>query len=104
MYLATAAVLGTGLLGISNHRKLKWKDCRESAGAMDDERRAGFGIDTQLPKSMKEALVILGDGSGLEAVLGKELLREYVSRKEEEEVFMSKVTEDERRAFALPFF
>ena len=101
MYLALAACIGAGLLGISNQEELRWGDCHDWCARMSDEARGACGIVEQLPSSRVDAVRRLKEGKGkLEEMLPASLLDRYVRLKEwEDDIFRSMDAETIRNLY-----
>ncbi|PLB52534.1 extracellular developmental signal biosynthesis protein FluG [Aspergillus steynii IBT 23096] len=78
MYLAMAALLGAGLVGLKKGMPLTVKDCLYDAATLSPTARSDLGITTQLPKSLSESLTALEADTELQDVLGKELVANYI--------------------------
>ncbi|KAL4929081.1 putative glutamine synthetase [Aspergillus undulatus] len=77
MYLTLAAVLGAGLLGLAEKEPLVWPDM----STVDD---TAFE-KAPLPASLRDSLSVLaGDFGGLDTMLGKAMVQQYVDLKQYE--------------------
>lgn len=113
MYLALAAVLGTGALlghssggeGVSGPGAVvgRWADCGEVAPAeITPERRGEMGMWERIPGSLDEALEALEvDEEVVEVVLGRELVERYVTVKRAEAALLLDMGEAERRTWLM---
>ena len=77
-YLALAALLYVGLVGVQKRAVLGWKDCQLHPATFTEDERAALGIQEMLPESLSEALEALVEG------LGTPLVSRYVAVKGEE--------------------
>jgi glutamine synthetase len=103
MYLALAAVIGSGLTGIQEAQVLTWKDPQVSPGRLSCETRISYGIERQLPASLSEALDELERSQLMACVLGEELVMKYLEVKREVEDIQSHKSEEQRRTLCLKF-
>lgn len=106
MYLAVAAILGAGLLGMRHQEKLVWGDIHSNVDDLDEQQRQDLDVATPLPGSLREALTLLkeGDLHGLDGIMGAKLVAEYLSVKECEESNVSKLSRDQRISMYLRLF
>lgn len=73
-------------------------DTKELVLTLDDDQLASRGVTTRMPTSLDEALQALEnhtDRSGLERVLGPQILNFYGMVKKEEKICLAAVTNDE---------
>ncbi|GAB1213848.1 hypothetical protein ATERTT37_003001 [Aspergillus terreus] len=101
MYLAMAAYLAAGYIGLEKKLKLRLKDCAHDAATLTDEQRRELGITEKLPKSLDEAIDALQADSELQEVLGAELVKDYLCVKREERDLLLKMDEDTRRRWLI---
>ncbi|KAG7094107.1 hypothetical protein E1B28_007723 [Marasmius oreades] len=79
-HLALAAIIGAGLTGIKDQKKLEIKDVRgpKCAWQMDDEERKALGITKRMPLNIEEARTNLEKSSVMKEVLGSEFVEKYL--------------------------
>ena len=106
IYLAIAAFVSAGLLGIREGEKLHWRDPGALMCDLDDNHLRACSIVDPVPRSFGEAVRSLTQRQygGLEEYLGGEILDLYVIVKEKEHEYLGTVTEEERRALLAPHF
>ncbi|KAJ5377513.1 uncharacterized protein N7496_004922, partial [Penicillium cataractarum] len=83
-YLAVAALLAGGLIGLEKNLSLTVKECTVDASHLTSSERTALGITTPLPKSLDQSMVALSENEGLQSVLGKELVQNYLGVKRAE--------------------
>lgn len=81
-YLALAAILAAGLDGIEN-RIQPPVSCNKNIFQMTDDERKADGI-TEIPASLDEAIVEMGNSSFIKEVLGDHIFNKYIEAKREE--------------------
>jgi glutamine synthetase len=101
MYLAMAAVLGTGLKGILDGEQLTLKDCGSDPALLGNCARQRLGIGERVPASLSEALDSLDADQGLTEVLGKETVDAYLAVKRAEMEMLEGMDADDRRVFLI---
>ncbi|PYH97504.1 extracellular developmental signal biosynthesis protein FluG [Aspergillus ellipticus CBS 707.79] len=84
MYLAMAAILAAGYLGLQEKQPLTVCDCLYDAAKLSDADRSALGITTQLPKSLSQSLDNLASDKALQDVLGHSLVQNYITVKKAE--------------------
>ena len=90
-YLAIAASLACGYLGIKN--KIE---------PSEPLQRSGYDLDYNLPRSLEEALRFLGECDDLKDILGERFVRAYIAVKEKEhETFLKVISSWEREYLLL---
>lgn len=101
MYLAVAACISAGLLGLENKEPLRWGDCQFWCPKMPEEDRRALGIVQQLPRTREEAVRCLRERKkDLQKMMDATLLDKYVQLKEwEDEIFASMTTDDIRNLY-----
>ena len=106
MYLAVAAMLGAGLLGIRHQEKLIWGDLPSSVDDLDEHQRRDLNVLTPLPGTLREALTLLKESElhGLDGLLGVKLISEYVAVREREESNVKNLSRDQRISMYLRLF
>jgi glutamine synthetase len=96
VYLALAAVLSAGLIGISNKEPLTWPDASSSKADIQGD---------PLPRSLSESLVKLEDNScGLDQMLGERLVRHYIDLKRYELSQMEDMGSEKARNLLIEVF
>jgi glutamine synthetase len=103
IYLALAAYLSAGLLGIKGNEKLQWKDPRAITYKLEAAAAKNLGISESLPTKMDEALQCLirekyGD---LQEFMGEEILDLFVTVKTAELEYVKTLSDEERRNLLL---
>jgi glutamine synthetase len=84
-YLALAAVVSAGVMGVREGRELAWRDCGTRApAALTQGERDALGIVSRFPGSLEDALDELRSDGELVGELGAELVERYVAVKEAE--------------------
>ncbi|PGH11838.1 hypothetical protein AJ79_04635 [Helicocarpus griseus UAMH5409] len=85
IYLAPAAHVAAGVLGIANREPLTSKDCREVVHNLSKEEWHQYGITTQIPKHLCLGLIHLRkDQGGLKSVIGSRMWQFYYTVKDAE--------------------
>jgi glutamine synthetase len=100
MYLAMAALLAGGYLGLDDDLPLTVKECTVDASTLTSSQRAELGITTPIPKSLHKCLDAL-ENSPLDKLLGAELVRNYITVKRAESVRLQAMSEEKRRLWLL---
>jgi glutamine synthetase len=96
VYLALAAVLSAGLIGISNKEPLTWPDTSSSKADIQGD---------PLPRSLSESLVKLEDNPyGLDQMLGERLVRHYIDLKRYELSQMEDMGSEKARNLLIEVF
>ncbi|KAH8692928.1 hypothetical protein BGW36DRAFT_302758 [Talaromyces proteolyticus] len=103
-YLFAAAVLLTGLGGLSEKMDLDWEDCRVFPHSLDERERAEYQLDKRMPSSLQEALQLLKADAAVKTWIPKELLNSYIPVKEKEVEVFQKMTDNQRRLRFLEYF
>jgi glutamine synthetase len=127
MYLAMAALMAAGYLGVSSKTPLNMKDCTgiplfiihillhneqaltqmEFSTSPDDpstltpEQRSSLGIATAIPKTLEQSLSALEANNPLQHLLGPELVKNYCQVKRAETAKLAAMPAPERRKFLL---
>lgn len=103
MYLAMAALLAGGNIGLDAKLALKVKECTVDAATLSHSQRADLGITTMIPKTLEESLDCLEahTSNTLKDLLGTELVKNYVIVKRAEIVCFKEMPEDTRRLWLL---
>ena len=77
-YLALAAYISAGLLGIEEKQELRWKDLDTRVEDLDVAGIEEYGVTTQIPADLKGKMQVLeARWMGLEKVMGGEILEFY---------------------------
>ncbi|KAF9889851.1 hypothetical protein FE257_006941 [Aspergillus nanangensis] len=101
MYLAVAAVLAAGWLGLREGLELGVGDCKYDAATLSPEQRAELGITTPMPKSLEQSLAALEADTALQEVMGEELVRNYILVKRMEHETLQQMDEETRRRWLV---
>lgn len=78
-YVALAGIIGAGMDGIYEQRKLVQTECKGIAGALDQRVRDDMGIVGSMPKSLQAARTELDANKTVKKFLGEEFLTKYLS-------------------------
>ncbi|KAK5239954.1 hypothetical protein LTR16_011301, partial [Cryomyces antarcticus] len=103
MYLAVAALVGAGLLGLregsgaGTGAGVEVKDCLENPSRLTPEQREELGITRRLPPDIHTSLDALEHDGALAEVLGAGLVSDYVAMKRAEQTMLGGMGEEERR-------
>ncbi|KAJ6157573.1 glutamine synthetase bacteria [Penicillium chermesinum] len=100
-YLALAAVLAGGLIGLESRLPLRIQDCTVDASTLTDSERAELGITQRLPRSLFESLQSLEKDTCLQKLLGTDLVRHYVNLKMGETKWLSSMGDENRRVWLI---
>lgn len=100
MYLAMAALLAGGYMGLESNLPLAVKECTVDASTLTSSQRAELGITTPIPKSLAESLDAL-EKTPLDKLLGAEMIKNYVTVKRAEMVRLQAMSEEKRRLWLL---
>lgn len=103
-YLLLAALIAAGSAGLKQNLPLTWKDCRMFPMFLKPENLGSYGIQHNMPKSLKEAVDFLKAENDIAQWVGKELVENYVQVKEKEIEVLSEMGDEERRKRLLAFF
>lgn len=122
MYLAMAAFIASGYLGLRENKPLVHKDCAckplisyfflyslnhvanvsiDDASTLNDSGRAALGITTQIPKSLHQSLSAVEADTALQSLLGNETVRNYVIVKRAESKKLNGMDEVTRRMWLM---
>lgn len=103
MYLAMAALLAGGYIGLEEMLPLTVKECTVDAATLSHSERADLGITKQIPKTLEESLddLELDELNNLNTLLGTELVKNYVTVKRAEIVRLREMPEEKRRMWLL---
>ena len=97
MYLAVAALLCAGTLGVIDDEILMHKDCQEDPANLGVQGRSELGIRNQLPTSFALALGQLREDSELQSALGQGIADCYWSVKQGEGRLLEGMNPGQRR-------
>ncbi|RMJ26905.1 Developmental protein fluG [Aspergillus sp. HF37] len=101
MYLAMAASLAAGFLGVQAREELTFGDCRVDTSNISPPERKALGITTPLPKSLSESMAALQADEALQSMLGRDFVRNYLSVKRMERNKLNAMGEEERRTWLV---
>lgn len=103
MYLAMAALLAGGYIGLEEMLPLTVKECTVDAATLSHSERADLGITKQIPKTLEESLddLELDESNSLSTLIGTELVKNYVTVKRAEIVRLREMPEEKRRMWLL---
>ncbi|KAK9630423.1 hypothetical protein V6000_004169 [Aspergillus fumigatus] len=101
MYVAMAAFLGAGYLGLEHKIPLTVKDCLYDAATLTDAQREDLGITTRLPNTLAQSLDALESDHALQELLGPFLVRSYVIVKRAESKKLAAMGDEERRKWLI---
>jgi len=101
MYLAMAALMAAGYLGVSSKTPLKIKDCTDDPSTLTPEQRSSLGIATAIPKTLEQSLSVLEANDPLQQLLGPEFVKNYCRVKRAERAKLAAMSAPERRKFLL---
>ncbi|GAB7352108.1 hypothetical protein MBLNU459_g2606t2 [Dothideomycetes sp. NU459] len=100
-YLAIAAVLAAGSLGVKAGEEMEMEDCLENPARLSDEQRRQKGIERRLPTTLGESLFLLEADDELKDVLGRTLTEDYIAMKRAEEEMLDDMPEHERHVWLV---
>ncbi|OQD83351.1 hypothetical protein PENANT_c017G00371 [Penicillium antarcticum] len=100
-YLAIAAILACGYLGLNGDTPLTMQECTVDPSTLSDDQRSALGITTPLPKSLVQSLEVLEGDESLKALLGPELVRNYGVVKRAESAHLLSMPKEERHLWLL---
>jgi glutamine synthetase len=100
IYLAIAAYISAGLLGLGTKQQLVSEDPCDFTFRMEEHTLERRGITQRLPDSFSDAMKRLVEEQygGLQKYLGEEILDLYVMVKEKGHEFLKTLSDEERRA------
>ncbi|KAJ5296973.1 uncharacterized protein N7443_007866 [Penicillium atrosanguineum] len=103
MYLAMAALLAGGNIGLDAKLALTVKECTVDAATLSHSQRADLGITTMIPKTLEESLenLELHTSNTFKDLLGTELVKNYGTVKRAEIVRLREMSEEARRLWLL---
>ncbi|OJJ44217.1 hypothetical protein ASPZODRAFT_135007 [Penicilliopsis zonata CBS 506.65] len=97
MYLALAALLAAGYLGLKHSLPLTIQDCQGDS-SVDREK---YGITTPLPNTLQASLAALQADVDLHTLLGKEFVQDYIATKRTEREMLLAMPDSERRLWLI---
>ncbi|KAF3482282.1 developmental protein FluG [Arthroderma uncinatum] len=100
-YLAMAAVIGAGYLGMKEKLELKIKACNADPAHLSDGERKNLGITTSLPRSIEESIAALEADSSLQEVLGKTFVKRYIDVRWGEQKLLDSMSETKMRNWLI---
>lgn len=103
-YLFVASVLLAALDGVKTETTLLSKDCKFSFQTMDEKKRAEYGMNHNMPTTLKEALDHLKNDEDFKSWIPADLLKWYISVKDKEVETFGKISDEERRLRFLEYF
>ncbi|KAK3076827.1 hypothetical protein LTS18_011945 [Coniosporium uncinatum] len=118
MYLAVAAILAAGVVGLEEGKKMVWEDCLSeylrplpelaaddasigNPSGLSEEERKSLGIERRLPTDIESAITALGRDDELRTTLTDGLVNDYIIMKKAEQQMFGKMSKDERRVWLL---
>lgn len=101
MYLAMAALLAGGYLGIAHSLSLVHEDCPVDASTLSSAGRQRLGITNRVPKTLEASLEALNEDDDMCAILGAGFVKKYIAVKRAEAEMLSSMGDDERRDWLL---
>ncbi|OAX83892.1 hypothetical protein ACJ72_01738 [Emergomyces africanus] len=100
-YLAIAAIIGSGYLGIKTRMPLTMKGCDVDTAKLSPAERAALSITTRLPSSLEESLRALESNLEMQNLMGPDFVRRYIGVRRGEHEMLSAMKEDERRNWLI---
>lgn len=101
MYLAMAALLAAGILGVAHSLSLTHKDCPVDASTLSTAERQRLGITDQIPKTLEASLTVLEEDDDMCAILGTGFVEKYIAVKRAEAEKLASMKDDERRTWLI---
>ncbi|QGA21122.1 hypothetical protein EYB26_008832 [Talaromyces marneffei] len=101
MYLAMAALLAAGYLGIAHSLSLTHEDCPVDASTLSTAERQRLGITDQIPKTLEVSLRALEEDDDMCAILGAGFVIKYIAVKRAEANKLAAMKDDERKAWLI---
>ncbi|KAL0958313.1 hypothetical protein HGRIS_000458 [Hohenbuehelia grisea] len=95
-YVALAGILGAGLSGIKEKRRLVIRDCLgdRAPADMTEEERTKMGITERMPLTWEEARECLKKDDGFKAILGNNFVDKYLTVNELQAEYFAKKTDE----------
>jgi glutamine synthetase len=78
-YLALAAILGAGMVGVREGLELSVMECLEPAASLSEEERRRRGVDGRMPLSLEEARDKLLSSKAVTDIFGDEFVEKYIA-------------------------
>ncbi|KKZ60429.1 glutamine synthetase [[Emmonsia] crescens] len=100
-YLAVAAIIGSGYLGLKARMPLAMKGCDVDTAALSPPERAALSITTRLPSSLEESLKALESNFELQNLMGLDFVRRYIGVRRGEHKMLNAMSEQERRNWLI---
>ncbi|CAG8200914.1 unnamed protein product [Penicillium nalgiovense] len=100
-YLAVAALLAGGYIGLKEDVPLTMQECTVDASTLTPSQRTTMGITTPLPKSIAQSLEALEKDESLRDMLVHDLISSYLTVKRAESAPLLSMSEEERRLWHL---
>ncbi|KAE9366883.1 developmental protein FluG [Stipitochalara longipes BDJ] len=101
VYLALAAIIAAGILGVRDKLELTLADCLRDPGQLSDEERQALGIKDMLPKDLETALQALEEDTELTEQVGKDIVVRYVQVKKAEIDLLNGMRAPERKQWIM---
>jgi glutamine synthetase len=101
VYLALAAIIVAGTLGVRDKLELTLKDCLKDPAQLSDEERQALGIKEMLPKDLESALQALEEDTELTEQVGKDIVVRYVQVKKAEIDLLNGMRAPERKQWIM---
>ncbi|KAM5431674.1 hypothetical protein McanMca71_004907 [Microsporum canis] len=100
-YLAMAAVIGAGYLGMKKGLKLEMKACNVDPADLSDAERTELGITTALPRSIEESIEALKADSALQDLLGRTFIKRHIGVRMGEQRLLSSMSDTMQRNWLI---
>ncbi|KAK2872121.1 hypothetical protein FQN49_002548 [Arthroderma sp. PD_2] len=100
-YLAMAAVIGAGYLGMKERLELNVKACNVDPANLSDQERKELGITKSLPRSIEESIAALEADSSLQELLGKTFVKRYIGVRRGEQELLNSMSENRLRNWLI---
>ncbi|KAL7652546.1 hypothetical protein ACMYSQ_009821 [Aspergillus niger] len=101
MYLAMAAILAAGYLGVQDKLPLTLQDCLYDAATLSEADRSAIGITTQIPTTLAQSLDNMAADKALRDVLGNTLVENYITVKRAESKKLNAMEAEARRKWLV---
>ncbi len=101
MYLAVSAIIGAGLLGVSDAEPIALKDCQADPATLSEEQRHELGIRDNIPSSITESLSSLHADSQIQRILGPSMVDFYLGVKEADVEMLKGMDPVQRKNFLI---
>ncbi|PGH12658.1 hypothetical protein AJ79_04157 [Helicocarpus griseus UAMH5409] len=100
-YLAVAAIVGAGYLGLRNNMPLEIKGCDVDPATLSPSGRSALSITTRMPSSLEESLHALESNEELQDLMGKNFVARYIGVRRGEREMLNAMGEEERRNWLI---